>query len=257
MRKILLNLEISTKCRAACSMCPRKHVPKNKFIDDDLVNIISKELDDTFREYIDVIRLSVSSYDEKIFKKVHCGLNYNKIWDNIKRLGNEHAYKTVIHLTGGSVIYEGLEITVEKLREIGFREFRLFPLWNRAGDNEVKAKEEEFRHDIIEKLGLRSSESEYDGGNSSDYINDYKRNKLTNPKYCIVGDSSLFITYNGDILGCFQDFSGKCIVANIRNSNLKDIIKHKKDKVGRYELSIISGFQREKRYSVENYQFFE
>ena len=38
MRKILLNLEISTKCRAACSMCPRKHVPKNKFIDDDLVN---------------------------------------------------------------------------------------------------------------------------------------------------------------------------------------------------------------------------
>ena len=284
MRKILLNLEISTKCRAACSMCPRKHVPKNKFIDDDLVNIISKELDDTFweidlsgrgeptlhpkfhelsriiknnsntqlavvttadnltdkvndtfREYIDVIRLSVSSYDEKIFKKVHCGLNYNKIWDNIKRLGNEHAYKTVIHLTGGSVIYEGLEITVEKLREIGFREFRLFPLWNRAGDNEVKAKEEEFRHDIIEKLGLRSSESEYDGGNSSDYINDYKRNKLTNPKYCIVGDSSLFITYNGDILGCFQDFSGKCIVANIRNSNLKDIIKHKKDKVGRYE----------------------
>lgn len=44
MRKILLNLEISTKCRAACSMCPRKHVPKNKFIDDDLVNIISKEL---------------------------------------------------------------------------------------------------------------------------------------------------------------------------------------------------------------------
>ena len=284
MRKILLNLEISTKCRAACSMCPRKHVPKNKFIDDDLVNIISKELDDTFweidlsgrgeptlhpkfhelsriiknnsntqlavvttadnltdkvndtfREYIDVIRLSVSSYDEKIFKKVHCGLNYNKIWDNIKRPGNEHAYKTVIHLTGGSVIYEGLEITVEKLREIGFREFRLFPLWNRAGDNEVKAKEEEFRHDIIEKLGLRSSESEYDGGNSSDYINDYKRNKLTNPKYCIVGDSSLFITYNGDILGCFQDFSGKCIVANIRNSNLKDIIKHKKDKVGRYE----------------------
>lgn len=67
---------------------------------------------------------------------------------------------------------------------------------DRAGDNEVKAKEEEFRHDIIEKLGLRSSESEYDGGNSSDYINDYKRNKLTNPKYCIVGDSSLFITYN-------------------------------------------------------------
>ena len=50
MRKILLNLEISTKCRAACSMCPRKHVPKNKFIDDDLVNIISKELDDTFWE---------------------------------------------------------------------------------------------------------------------------------------------------------------------------------------------------------------
>lgn len=196
---------------------------------------LTDKVNDTFREYIDVIRLSVSSYDEKIFKKVHCGLNYNKIWDNIKRLGNEHAYKTVIHLTGGSVIYEGLEITVEKLREIGFREFRLFPLWNRAGDNEVKAKEEEFRHDIIEKLGLRSSESEYDGGNSSDYINDYKRNKLTNPKYCIVGDSSLFITYNGDILGCFQDFSGKCIVANIRNSNLKDIIKHKKDKVGRYE----------------------
>lgn len=84
-------------------------------------------------------------------------------------------------------------------------------------------------------LILLYSESEYDGGNSSDYINDYKRNKLTNPKYCIVGDSSLFITYNGDILGCFQDFSGKCIVANIRNSNLKDIIKHKKDKVGRYE----------------------
>ncbi len=77
-----------------------------------------------------------------------------------------------------------------------------------------------------------TSVSSYEGGCG---FEDYKRNKLTNPKYCIVGDSSLFITYNGDILGCFQDFSGKCIVANIRNSNLKDIIKHKKDKVGRYE----------------------
>ena len=44
MRKILLNLEISTKCRAACSMCPRKHVPKNKFIDEPVggIKIIDK-----------------------------------------------------------------------------------------------------------------------------------------------------------------------------------------------------------------------
>lgn len=285
MRKILLNLEITTKCRAACSMCPRKYVPKNKFINNDLINIISKELDENifweidfsgrgeptlhpnfpelarvvknnskvrlavvttgdnltekvnnaFKESIDIIRLSVSSYDERIFKKIHCGLNYNKIWDNIKRLGNEHAHKTIIHLTGGSVIYEGLEITVEKLRDIGFREFRLFPLWNRAGDNDVRAKEEKFRYDIMERLDLMPSESEYDGGSTDDYLNDYKQNKLTNSKYCIVGDSSLFITYNGDVLGCFQDFSAKCIIANICNSNFKKIIEYKKDKVGRYE----------------------
>lgn len=83
-------------------------------------------MNDTFREYIDVIRLSVSSYDEKIFKKVHCGLNYNKIWDNIKRLGNEHAYKTVIHLTGGSVIYEGLEITVENCGRLALENLDCF-----------------------------------------------------------------------------------------------------------------------------------
>ena len=61
---------------------------------------------------LDIMRISVSSIDEQIFKKIHRGLNYDKIWANITKLVNYNPEKLHIHLVGGKETYPALEKTI-------------------------------------------------------------------------------------------------------------------------------------------------
>lgn len=285
MRKILLNVELTTICKAACSMCPREAVPKNKLLSEHLFDEIMNNIDPNMiweidfsgrgepllhplfcyfikkaanhgittavvttsnnynqdiefhlSNYTDIIRLSVSSYNIKTFKKVHCGLNFKDTWANIEKIAEHNAHKTIIHLTGGEIIYDDLEYTVDKLKDLGFKSFRLFPLWNRAGNNDEISNEKNRRKYIMEKLNILPSESEYDGGDKKSFIEDYKVNIIQNPHYCMVGDSSLFITSEGNVLGCFQDFSEKCVVGNIQNDTIRNILIKRKVNIGNYKI---------------------
>lgn len=281
-KKILVNLESTPSCPAACSMCPRSLVKESGFMKLETMEKIVDQLDKSFVwevdlagrgeptihpelpalleimrrpgiptgivttgvtltqknvdaivKNVDLIRLSVSSIDKSTFEKVHIGLDYEKIWRNIVTLSECAAHKTVIHLTGGPSIYEHLPETVTYLRKLGFSRLHLFPLWNRGGsliDNLDATR----RKQLMINLDLNSAESEYSTGiGKVKFFTNLLLGKMQNEKYCYVGDSSVSISYEGKILGCFQDFGHTSNLGHINQNLIKDVLKQRLNKLGK------------------------
>jgi MoaA/NifB/PqqE/SkfB family radical SAM enzyme len=182
---------------------------------------------------VDVIRLSVSSLDPETFGKVHIGLDHARIWRNIEALAEAAADKVIVHLTGGPVIYDHLPQTVERLRTLGYRNFRLLPLWNRGGSVESQMDNER-RTSLMRTLKIDASEAEYSGtvGRFS-YLLHTLGNAIRNPAFCPVGDSSIFINYEGTILGCIQDFGGTSVLGNIWDNTISEIVESRVKSLGR------------------------
>lgn len=199
------------------------------------VTLTSKNLDAMVNK-IDRIRLSVSSIVKSTFEKVHIGLDYDRIWKNINRLAEASAHKTIIHLTGGPSIYEHLPETVEFLRKLGFSKIHLFPLWNRGGafDHQSDALE---REQLINDLNLSAAESEYSTGMGKvKLFTNLMLGKIQNKKYCFVGDSSISISFDGNILGCFQDFGHTSNVGHIQDDSLKEILSRRINILGKMKI---------------------
>lgn len=175
-------------------------------------------------DIVDILRISVSSIAPEIFHKVHQGLEYKKIWDNIEKIVNYKPEKIHIHLVGGSIIYPGLEKTIEFFNKKGINNIYLFPLWNRAGN--LNKDEENFRKKIIEKYNIFYSEDEY--------MDHEKSELLMSNNYCPIGDSSIMINYKGEFIGCFQDFENKNIIGKVDNS--KDLLLLRKKFLGCMQL---------------------
>lgn len=192
---------------------------------------LSPAIIEALDKYIDKIRLSVSSFDPIIFSQVHRGLQYQNVWKNISFLAKRFPKKVVCHLVGGPIIYNSLPQTVGQLRSLGLTELFLFPLWNRAGLIETKQIKEK-RLSLLEELNIPPSEKEYSNGDETTFWNDYETFSKTNEKYCPIGDSSISISYSGDILGCFQDFGHKTILDNISQTTLKAVYLSRKNTLG-------------------------
>lgn len=191
---------------------------------------------DAVVNHVDVIRLSVSSIRKEIFDQVHIGLDFDKIWRNIAALGESAAEKVIVHLTGGPVIYSSLAETVAYLRKLGFKRIYLFPLWNRGGDINAKL-ETEYRSNLVKKLGLNVSESEYKRGvGKAMFLVNAVLGTLQNKNFCVVGDGSVSVSYKGDILGCFQDFGHVSNIGHVDKDHLKKIIKSRVKLLGNMEV---------------------
>lgn len=251
----LLNLEATSYCNANCSMCPRDCVKEYGYISLDtvdklidkvknyllyeisisgrgeptfhpqLIEIIKKLKtlkakisvvtttdginDTTYKQLIDeldIMRISVSSIDEQIFKRIHRGLNYDIIWKNIAKLADYNPEKLHIHLVGGEETYPTLEQTISFFKANGVNHIYLLPLWNRGG-NVAEQEILDLRKQIVEKYNIFYSEDEY--------LDETKVEKLTNPNYCPIGDTSISVNYNGDMIGCFQDFANSTKICNV------------------------------------------
>jgi MoaA/NifB/PqqE/SkfB family radical SAM enzyme len=185
-----------------------------------------------FEKHLDVIRVSVSSVVKETFDKVHIGLKHEQIWRNIERLAEVGAHKTVIHLTGGPVIYDHLPVTVDRLRALGFSRFKLLTLWNRGGHfetNEVRDR----RHQLIEELELDASEDEvWAEYGRVRFIGEILLNKVKNRRYCPIGASSVTISYEGHIVGCFQDFGHTSLVGHIDTHDIKSHVQGRARELG-------------------------
>ena len=167
--------------------------------------------DATYRQLIDeldIMRISVSSIDEQVFKKIHRGLNYDKIWANIGKLVNYNPEKLHIHLVGGEETYQSLERTISFFKVNGINNIYLLPLWNRGGhigEQEIL----DLRKRIVEKYNIFYSEDEY--------LDETKVKNLANPNYCPIGDTSISVNYKGDMIGCFQDFENVTKICSVND----------------------------------------
>ncbi|WJY14863.1 radical SAM protein [Pectobacteriaceae bacterium CE90] len=288
MKKVLLNIELTSSCPASCSMCPRHVVTDKGFMTAEMLKLIISKVnkDDvyeidfagrgeptvhpdfydmldiardapvpkkltttgvTFSEKrlsflvnsVDAIRLSVSSINKDIFEKVHKGLKYERTWENIKNLANVGADKTTIHLVGGDIIYNSVPETVSRLRELGYKDINLFPLWNRGGDIRVDPVENK-RSLLINQLNLNAIESTCRGGESKiSYMYNFLKKWVHNFNYCPVGDSSICISHDGSILTCFQDFGKKHVLGNIRDMSIKKIIDSRYKNLGNMNMCLV------------------
>lgn len=182
---------------------------------------------DPIIEHIDKLRLSVSSIKPSVFKQIHRGLDYDKTWANIKEIIDIASDKLVIHLVGGEIIFDGLEETVEYLRDRGVEELYLMPLWNRAGELSQSADVGK-RLELIRKLKIMASENEY--------LNEDKKIANEQCKYCSIGDSSLSINYKGELVGCFQDFANENILGDLRSDNLYTLIENRRKILGKMNI---------------------
>lgn len=171
---------------------------------------------------IDILRISVSSLEEELFKKVHRGLDYKKTWDTIEKVISYNPEKIYIHLVGGQDTYPGLESTVKFFKEHGVNNIYLFPLWNRGGNLEEQ-EILEIRKKLVKKYNIFYSEDEY--------LDDEKIKYLDEPNYCFVSDKSISVNCFGDMIGCFQDFENLTKVCRV-DDNI-DFIKERRKMLGK------------------------
>ena len=162
---------------------------------------------------LDILRISVSSIDKNIFYKVHRGLDYDKIWNNIDLLVNYNPKKLHIHLVGGEETYPALEQTVKYFKNNDVDNIYLFPLWNRGGNVEEQ-EILDIRKRLVDKYHIYYSEDEY--------LDEEKTKMLQNPNYCPIGDTSIVVNYKGEMIGCFQDFENITKVCKVNDT--KDFI---------------------------------
>ena len=167
---------------------------------------------------VDILRLSVSSIDEKIFHQVHRGLDYKKIWKNIDKLVKYNPEKLNIHLVGGESTYPSLEETIQFFKQNGVDNIHLFPLWNRGG-NIQNQNINEMRKHLVDKYHISYSEDEY--------LDEDKTKMFNNPNYCPLGDTSIAVNFKGDMIGCFQDFENLTRICNV-NDNVDFITQRAK-----------------------------
>lgn len=167
---------------------------------------------------VDILRLSVSSIDEKIFHQVHRGLDYKKIWKNIDKLVKYNPEKLNIHLVGGESTYPSLEETIQFFKQNGVDNIHLFPLWNRGG-NIQDQNINEMRKYLVDKYHISYSEDEY--------LDEDKTKMFNNPNYCPLGDTSIAVNFKGDMIGCFQDFENLTRICNV-NDNVDFITQRAK-----------------------------
>jgi MoaA/NifB/PqqE/SkfB family radical SAM enzyme len=285
-RKIMLNIEPTSNCTAACSMCPRSQIDSFGYLTLEIfekvlsqahpsqvweiclagrgeptlhprfpeltrrlsetgipcsvvttgANLNRKNLDACIRD-LNHIRLSVSSAQRDLFAKIHVGLNYDRIWGNIEALAKEAGKKIIVHLTGGPEIYPGLPETVNRLRAIGVEQFRLLPLWNRGGDISSRT-ENQARRNWVKSLGISMTEKEHMQMPLWLFALNLIGHKARNLDYCPVGDSSVSMSYKGELLGCFQDFGHTSVLGSVNGVSLSEMVRLRRLRLGKMPICI-------------------
>lgn len=167
---------------------------------------------------LDILRLSVSSIEPETFKKIHRGLDYDKIWHNIDMLVNYRPDKLNIHLVGGEDTYSTLEQTIKYFKQHNINNIHLFPLWNRGGNVEEQ-EITSLRKYLVEKYKIFYSEDEY--------LPEEKVKLLEKENYCPIGDTSIVVNYKGEMIGCFQDFENLTKICNV-NDDVDFVIERSK-----------------------------
>jgi len=170
---------------------------------------------------VELLILSFSSIDPKIYSQVHVNLNYEKVKENII-LAQKYFKKTQlgISLTPLTECIETLPETIKWLQKQGIKLLTMSPtLYNRGGSmNEHQQSSKKLR-EIIERYHLHSQELDFIPS-----VQDILKQMWKNKFNCIPRNSDLFITSSGDYLYCYNDISHKHILSNIKQMSIREVL---------------------------------
>jgi radical SAM protein with 4Fe4S-binding SPASM domain len=169
-----------------------------------------KKIEELIKSEIDDIVISVDAYSEKTYKEIRQGLNFNKVIKNIENIIDSSYNKHI-----------EVKFVLQKNNISEFKYFKKF--WKRKG--------------IPILISLLNNRS----GNLLSYYNLCLKNKeipyklrfknnigrMTN-RGCHYPFINFNILYNGDVILCCNDYSGKKILGNVNVSSIKEIWNSKK-----------------------------
>lgn len=170
---------------------------------------------------LELLMLSFSSIDPRVYKRVHVNLDHEKVKENIilaqKYLSNT---QLGISLTPLVECIDTLPETISWLKKHGVKLLTMSPtLYNRAGAMSEHKQSTKNLRNIIDEYHLRSQELDFVPS-----IKDALKQKWKNKFKCSPRNSDLFIAASGDYLYCYNDISHKHVLSNINLMSIRQVL---------------------------------
>ncbi|MDO8812719.1 MAG: radical SAM protein [Gallionella sp.] len=170
---------------------------------------------------IDLLLISFSSIDPKVYNVVHANLDQARVMDNI-RLAQKLFKHTqlAISLTPMPECLPSLPDTIAWLQAQGVETLTMSPtLYNRGGSLQAHELDTEKLRQMIQKYRLRSQEFDF-VPSVRDVIQQWRSNRFK----CIPRNIDVFISASGDYLYCYNDVKHEHSIGHVANLGIREVL---------------------------------
>ncbi|WP_435627160.1 radical SAM protein [Candidatus Ferrigenium straubiae] len=170
---------------------------------------------------IDLLLISFSSIDPKVYDRVHVNLDQARVMENIRTAQQLFKHtQLAISLTPMPECLPSLPDTIAWLRAQGVETLTMSPtLYNRGGTLKEHELATEKLRQLIDQHHLRSQEFDFVPG-VRDVIQQWRSNSFK----CIPRNIDVFIASSGDYLYCYNDVSHKHPIGNVANMSIREVL---------------------------------
>lgn len=170
---------------------------------------------------IDLLLVSFSSIDPKVYERVHVNLDQARVMENIRTAQQLFKHtKLAISLTPMPECLPSLPDTIAWLRAQGVETLTMSPtLYNRGGSLQEHELATERLRQLIQQHQLRSQEFDFIPS-VRDVIQQWRSNSFK----CIPRNIDFFISSTGDYLYCYNDVSHKHPIGNVANLGIREAL---------------------------------
>jgi MoaA/NifB/PqqE/SkfB family radical SAM enzyme len=175
---------------------------------------------------IDLLLVSFSSIDPKIYKRVHVNLDQARVMENIKTAQRIfRRTRLAISLTPMPECLPSLPDTIAWLHAQGVETLTMSPtLYNRGGS----LKEHELAtgklRALIRQHNLRSQEFDFIPG-VLDVFQQWRNNRFK----CVPRNIDVFIASSGDYLYCYNDAAHHHPIGNVSDMGIREVLANRED----------------------------
>jgi len=253
----IMNLEVTNFCNLNCSICVKKNIREQGFLDIHLLEKIIKDNEKEFKgqsiwlhyggepllhpqlsEIIKILkssgvrtRLSTNATlltKEKSFELMRAGLDY------IVFSVDGNTKETYEKIRRGGV-FEEVEANILNFLKIkkdkNFRtETQIQIVKTKTNEQEVKPFIEKWKKTDINYINVKSFSTRAGRVSEINKFGDFAKleKKIFNRPPCFFPWETLIILWNGDVLACCQDLCGELKLGNLKENNLMEIWNNSK-----------------------------
>jgi len=176
-------------------------------------SLLTKDISNDVYKYFNRVHISLNAFKKETHKIVSNTDNFEKIVENLEEISlkKEWADKTFIRFIRQKSNFKEKKAFKGYWNKKGFKVFG-FDVNDRL--NKVKSFKEEVRVPIFRKDVIKMKAMKYLG-------------KMIVPT-CPIPFLAFYIKANGDTVQCFNDWSGKNILGNVKQNSIREIFNSKK-----------------------------